>query len=75
MNWSMLTLYPGLVALSAGSCSLAADAIALLVTWYKTFSIVREAKRARIHVPLSRLLLRDGMLIVLFSVLYSHKIT
>lgn len=52
-------MYP-LVELIARTTATAADAIALLVTWHKTFSTVKEARRVGIRASLSMLLLRDG---------------
>ncbi|EKM49497.1 uncharacterized protein PHACADRAFT_265011 [Phanerochaete carnosa HHB-10118-sp] len=47
-------------------CSLvAADAIALAVTWRKTFQQWRSARRVNIHLPVTTCLLRDGK--VLFA--------
>lgn len=40
-----------------------ADVIVLAVTWINAFGTVREARRAKIKVPLSQVLIRDGRLI------------
>ncbi|KAI0799586.1 hypothetical protein BC629DRAFT_1496967 [Irpex lacteus] len=47
------------------------DCIALSVTWWKTLSIVREAARLKIKVPLAMVLIREGTLLT-FGLLILH---
>ena len=37
-----------------------ADALMLILTWAKTVSIRKDALAAKIRVPVTRLLIRDG---------------
>ena len=57
-----LTLFT--VSYTSGSCAIVSDIMALIVTWYKTFSTIKLARQARIQAPLSALLLRDGKLML-----------
>ncbi|EMD33637.1 hypothetical protein CERSUDRAFT_76360 [Gelatoporia subvermispora B] len=49
-----------LEAIATRACVMASDALVLIVTWYKTYSIKRNADQAGIQTPLASLLLRDG---------------
>ncbi|CCM00311.1 uncharacterized protein FIBRA_02341 [Fibroporia radiculosa] len=42
------------------TCAIASDAIVLLVTWWKTYSIKKDADRAHLKSSVATLLLRDG---------------
>jgi len=49
-----------LVRFTARFCLMASDILILIVTWFKTFTIKRDAHRHGIRTPLATLLLHDG---------------
>ena len=53
------------VSLGSRLAVITADVIVLAATWHKTLGTVREAKRLQIQMPLSTVLIRDGMHICL----------
>ncbi|EMD39208.1 hypothetical protein CERSUDRAFT_93255 [Gelatoporia subvermispora B] len=50
------------VSISSSTCGIVSDVLVLLVTWFRTIRIRREAKKANIKSPLASALLRDGTL-------------
>ena len=55
-----LLKYENLVSLGTRVTAIIGDIFVLLVTWSKTASSYREARRLGIRAPLATLLLRDG---------------
>ncbi|EMD37038.1 hypothetical protein CERSUDRAFT_124023 [Gelatoporia subvermispora B] len=47
-------------SVTSEACAIAADVLLLVVTWYKTYALKREASRNNVEVPLASMLLRDG---------------
>lgn len=54
------------VLFTTRSAVIAADVIVLLVTWQKTFGIIRQSKHLKERMPLTEVLLRDGEIISTF---------
>ncbi|KAI0086571.1 hypothetical protein BDY19DRAFT_960599 [Irpex rosettiformis] len=50
------------LSVTVRSSAIVADVLVLLVTWYKTFHVYREARRSGIKAHLAMLLIRDGTL-------------
>lgn len=61
----LLTLLP--VELAARIAPLAADVIVLTVTWVQTYTLIRQSRRAGVRTNLGLVLLRDGMMPILFD--------
>ncbi len=55
------------VLFTTRSAVIAADVIVLLVTWQKTFGIIRQSKQLKERMPLSEVLLRDGEMVSIFT--------
>ena len=53
-------IYPAIVSLATRISLIMADLLVLVVTWKRAAGTMREAARAKIRVPLSEVLIRDG---------------
>ncbi|EMD32068.1 hypothetical protein CERSUDRAFT_108991 [Gelatoporia subvermispora B] len=54
------------LTIAARVCGITSDAIVLVETWRKTYSIKRDAMRHNIRTPLATMLMRDGTLYFVF---------
>jgi hypothetical protein len=60
LSTSLIMLIPLTVSLGTRAAAIIADLIVLVVTWYKTAGIVREAHLLGIRMPIGEIMFRDG---------------
>ncbi|KZT05492.1 uncharacterized protein LAESUDRAFT_655781, partial [Laetiporus sulphureus 93-53] len=51
-----------IVVIGTRVCVVAADGVLLLVTWYRTYGLLKAANEVQVRASLASMLLRDGML-------------
>ena len=57
-----LQLKAVIVSVATRACMIVSDAVVIVVTWLKTWSTVRMAKRLRVNMSFTSLILKEGIL-------------